>query len=477
VVVNSEPVGGGATSVSTYEVGAGIGYEAAQTVAAFGKAVVADPSDDALETVTDAASKPTTLLTAPKSDVTVGRIALTSGAISWTSDQVPSGSSSSSSSVRTRNLSQTSGSLTVGSASVTSPRSAWDGIARSGRTIADEVPSVHDGLTTYALRVTTPHRTTTVNHVVHDATLVSGNEVLYQNAESARSPKRHYFLLNAVTGKSRELPQLDAVAQQTSQGAGHPGLLWGDKVVYRTAKGAIHLLDTKTGKVTVVAKPGDNEDPQIYGSYVAWTAGSETGTGHGEFRNVATMAKPIALPTGTLVQQLTNSGIVTSHASDPIGGYYEDELVPTKYYLRGYGSTNDETEILDVPHAPVPAEVSDSVIAWIDGSYVARAAAISPKVLPTPRYLGTPYAPASITRHRTWKTNLPFSAVLKTCSVAIAHEGHVMATLSCEAGPMRYGDAVVAWSGKHATGKYVWTARVTGASGTTTKATGAITVT
>jgi hypothetical protein len=478
VVTSQNLTPSGTASVSNYAVGQPFGYGGTEVVAALGTAVVANPNRTELETVTASTSVPVALLAAPMSVVTAGDFALSSGRIAWTSDQtVPGRPSSTVSSVRTATISNSAGTLNVGASTVFARTAGWRYLYASDETTAYSKLTVTNGLKIASLRVVSPQRSTVVSDANRKDVWVSGNQVMYLAAETARHPKKRYMLLNATTGKIAPITALNkALAANIDLS---PSGLAGKYVAYVTSTGVVKRLNVDTGKVKTVAHGADphfQDSVHVYGPYVGWMSnGAATdGVGPGRFRNATTMSAPIKLSPGTFIVATTNSGIVTEH---------EGSTQTVDYSLRGYGSDNTETVILSELHAQRPAQVDDSIVAWIDADSVVRAAPI-PNNTVTPLSLGAPYAPRSFTpsNHRTWRASIPFSAALSTCWIKISHAGRTVKTLSCLPADVTEGVAAAVWNGRThsgatvSPGDYTWRATVQGTSGVTKTAGGRIDV-
>jgi hypothetical protein len=377
VVVSHPAVG--ALQTSTYSVGTGIGYGAPQVIAALSSAVVANPAQTELMTVTTADSPPSQLLTAPPSDVSVGDFSLTPGRIIWTSDQpAPNSPRSTAIDVWQSTVSAVGGSLSVGPASVVAPKVGWKYLAASGDTTVYSKSVAVDGLAEWTARVVTPQRTSTVAQVLRQSVSVSGNLMLYRTTETPAYPKGRYLLFDGRTGTSKPVSALNAAYAKNVDL--DPSRLAGDFVAYVDGK-TLYRLNVLTGARAAVARGKFRTDYSpltVYGPYVGWTQGTGDvtgGDGHSYFRNATSMGAPVELPSGSFIEAMSDSGIVIDRLDDwhPVGNGI---LVPNTYYLRGYGRSAAISQILSAPGALAVAQVSGSVIAWIDADSVLRAVAL-----------------------------------------------------------------------------------------------------
>lgn len=461
----------GSVDVSTYHVGRGIGYGAIQVVSALGTAVVANPAQTQLETVTTATVEPEPLLTAPISEVSSGAFALSSGRIVFTSDSSYGGVAAPGSSAAAQSaVSNTTAGFTVLPSAPIAP-AGWQYVYASGLTTAYTRKVTTNGLSDWTMVVVSPQHTSTVTKVLRSTVSASGNRVLYRTVETPAHRWGRYMLLDATTGKRTPVAALNT-ANNAIRGF-TPSKLWGSYVAYSDGT-ELYRLNVQTGKRTrVAAYRGQPDDTfgaplLVYGPYVGWAEGGSLGggTGEGVYRNVTAGTAAVKLPEGSFIEGMTNDGLLTGNQVDH--SYDNGEIVPNSYSLRGYAANATPTDVLTAPDALSRAQLSDSVIAWTDGSHLVRVAPVAGPVA-TPLWLGDPYVERVKATH-TWHFAAPFSASLSTCSVTISRGGKSVQNLRCDAHAMAFGVAQA--QSRLAAGRYTWQVAVTGTSGVTTSKSG-----
>lgn len=473
VVTSQRLVAAGKVATSPYLIGHGLGAWAPQIVPALGAGVVANADQTRLELVTSAAAHPRRLVTASRSRSTVSAFSLSSGEVEWTTNQPAASQATPGLSVRNARLAASSAALTVGRRKVVATKAAAGSIAVSGETVAYAVTVSRDGLEQPAVRVVSPEHSTLLRNVKSGSVSVSGNRVLYRSTALPGFRHGRFMLLDAATGRTEPVPVLNHALHDDPNLA--VSAIWGNYIAYidREVLSRLNLKDGKSLRVSAKTSGSNDGGPYVYGRYVGWhsTTGDITGgTGRGYYRDLATSAPAVALPTGTFIWALTNTGIVTDRTNDwhDVGN---GNLTPNTYYLRRYASGSDDKTILTAPHAQGGAQVSDSVLAWLDATRVVRAALLAPTPI-TPLSLGAPYAPRrfELARGARWQPDVRFSAALSSCRLTISHDGTTVRSLPCAPQAMAVGDAMVSWNGRDRAGNratvgtYQWTVTVKGTS-------------
>lgn len=315
---------------------------------------------------------------------------------------------------------------------------------------------------------------------------ISGSRVLWYKARFINDPcnpsgcpqygPAKAMLYDIRTGASTELGDAS-----TTKWA-----LWGSYVVWATKDGSIYRRDLSSSKtVTVKSKGYGVIGLGVWGSYVGWSECVQACfKGNIAYRNLATMAAPVRVPTPVVALEVRVTG---GHVVYGIS----DGPSQNARWLREVriGSTATATigEYLYNPSGTMFA-AHDEVLAWI-GRYdaLARVAPNSAYVDP-PKFLGNALGPSSFKAGTTWSPEYAISKALPTCQLVIRSKttGTVLKRLACASST---GSAHPSWNGRLDSGalvprgSYSWT--LTGSdsdgalrwwTGATTPITGSVTV-
>jgi hypothetical protein len=293
--------------------------------------------------------------------------------------------------------------------------------------------------------VRTSHGSTTVRHVTGDrwfsgnftlSTSLSGNRFLYSVQPSADSDPRAY-VLDTSTGR-RTLVQ--------SQVGFAPPAVFGDFVASVHADGSVWRRDLVSGARVELsgptALPLNYGEVFAWGDYVGWnlhTGDDDEGAGPSAlvygYRDAKTLAAAHSLDRP--IQQLSSAGVVlrTDHLSE------SDQ--PTAYDLQSYEGTT--VPLLGSDTYRLGPQVEGRAMAWADPGGRLKIAQLDVP-LTNPRYLGAPYEPATSIDNPThghyWSASLPFEGVVSNCSVQILSGSRVIQNRGCGG---RIGEVEPAW--------------------------------
>jgi len=288
------------------------------------------------------------------------------------------------------------------------------------------------------------HYTANGNHQVED---ISGDRVLLGYDETQ--------VLDLRTGKV-STPVDPANVEATA--------LWGNYLAYIAANGSVRLKDLVTGVTRTLRRPGSIKHPGDFaifefGDYAGWSDGPGSHA-TSKFVDVQHPRRVITIPGSYEMVALTSNGVLlaTKPSLDGSPGYD----------LRGYSRHSKVRDVLRVPKGLEEyddVQVDASVLTWVKDGIV-RAASLR-IVADQPRSLGDPIAPM-----------VPYSASLSHCSFDFTAFGRVIDRVPCSRKDSPYGDAVVSWDGRTATGHSVrpglvtWTVHARNASGSALAANG-----
>jgi hypothetical protein len=419
-----------------------------------------------VSTLTPPSSTAVTAVVFPPTPVGANTLAIGPGRVAWMDDAPATGLASGATPLWSRSLTNTSGTLSTGSANLISTDAAlidnyasdygYPPISVSGnRTLYQDTSGDLELLNedTTSPAVTVAKNSPRVGEL-------SGARVLYESASTGE-----WKLYDSVTGKSTSLSSISAYSQAA---------IWGDYVVWMNSDGSIMRMDLSTSPPTIVTvlpaygggstcSPAQLGGPPVMvsGDYVAW--GELCGTGD-------------ALVTG---YSDVASGTVVDLSSTSVPVALSDSYVattPLTGFSVGDPATLSATNLISSAVTTV-GEVSASpgldglTITWIDQNGVPEAAPLPAEPDP-PRFLGDPSTPTTDTAGiRDWDAEWDTSAALTACTVTITAGATAVNSVPCSTADMAVGEADVAWDGTNSSGAtvksgtYTWSLSASNANG------------
>lgn len=451
--LRSVPLGGGPVNESSFTVPSNTQLRSAQGSVDLAFGSTNGPST--MSAVTAAGAEPEPLFTTSRSAVESSQLAVTTGRVLWQDDR----DSRLPISVRPIERSAT-GQIDLGPTSQAFAAAGEFGLAASGaRTIVnthgrDIIESSPLG------RVSVPFSRGLSPVDVAEQPL-SGNRYLY--GVSGADSVIHYMVRDLRSGKDRAL-RASADAHVIS------AAIWGDVAAYVDDRGAVWCRNLTTGRTrrlhAPLRKPRFVEAlVSVYDNHVGWDI---EWSGHSRlhmraaYRNIATMAPPIALSARDAMTQMSSDGLLIQRFRNPSQvDLFHSDYAPARWELLSYDGRS--RQVIAPSPAVTNVTVENGVIVYLDARQQPEAVAVEHPTRPTPVSLGDPVAPtrfADTSKHR-WTTYQAFSRPLSSCAIVIRRSGTQVARLACEPQAMTTGDAFAQWNGRNSSGRRVRAGRYT----------------
>ena len=271
---------------------------------------------------------------------------------------------------------------------------------------------------------------------------LSGNRVILLNYTSSHHiPHAHMTLVDLTNGHRTDLSEKYGVR-------GTPAL-FGDYLAYGTKDGSIHRLDLVTHRSVTLAGPTRTSRGRAprriveWGDYVAWDYSADGKTFSSHLRNARTMAASVALPSNDSVVGASADGVSLRPAGrgtqPTLIRPWTSDRIQTVYASQAFVASSVAVYTADVNDSDSP------------GLGTVRARPLT-HAADRPRSLGNPFAGAGVRQGHTWHFDLPTSAALTSCTVAVRRLGRTIRTLACAQDLMNLGEASVSWNGKTGAG-------------------------